>query len=154
MQKRLFPFLLILLLIVDIYDGDSKAAESYGVDDGHVGKVTLSGAIADYFEAEVETLKTNDAVVITISSIANPNRVILLSSIFVSKGEYSVPNEFDVIFSDPSTHNIYELNDGIVIIKNIGTSSSTGTLIGSGYGLNMLTFEIDSTKILSISVEF
>ncbi len=118
-------------------------------------RIALSGAASGDFDAITGYINTGNAVAISLSAKSgDSNLELLLSASTVSTGSYSVPDVYNVTFSDESKNIIYNFYSGTVEIEEMTKAKVAGTFTGNAYGTNLNTFVTDSTKVLSLSAKF
>lgn len=153
MKAKLFgSFLILVLLFVGCSDDNSVTDPTGG--NSNSSKVTFTGAENGSYDAEVGILNAGDGALISLSEKNSSDRSLLLGSSIVTTGTFTIPDQYEATYTNLSTNKIYTLFSGTVKINSISATSISGSINGSGYGLDLSNFKIDSTKVLKISAEF
>ncbi len=134
--------------------GSPTEPERSGGGNGE-NRIAFSGAASGDYDATTGYINTGNAVAISLSAKSgDSNLELLLSASTVSTGSYSVPDVYNVTFSDESKNIIYNFYSGTVEIEEMTETKVIGTFKGNAYGTDLNKFVTDSTKVLSLSAKF
>ena len=152
MKTKLISLFLVLVIML-IGCGEDTSVTDPGGGDSNSSKMTLSGSKSGSYDVEVGMLNVGDGVAISLDA-KEENKALMISSSLVKSGTFNIPDEYSATYTDVPANKIYEFGSGSVKINSISGTNVSGSVTCSGYGLDLTTFETDSTKLLTITAEF
>lgn len=152
MKTKLFIILLLFTILL-IGCGDDSVTDPENNVIENKGSITLSGAASGNYDAKIGFINNGNAVTITVADKEGKVSFVL-SSNQVKTGTFTIPDEFEITYTNTKDTVMADFHTGTVTVNDISTSSVNGSFTGSGYPLFLPTWTIDSTKTVNATATF
>lgn len=152
-MKFAITILVIIISFIGCGSDDDNITNTTGNTVTNQATINLSGAAIGNYDAEVGLINDGESVTISVGD-KNGNLGFILSSKKVQTGTFSIPDEYEILFSNSLDTTMVDFHSGTVKIDEISTLAVKGSFTGKGYPMKLNTFEIDSTKTVNATVTF
>ncbi|MBI9072890.1 MAG: hypothetical protein JEY94_14915 [Melioribacteraceae bacterium] len=154
MYKKLIATLSILLLLfVGCSDDKSSPNEPEDTSAAGKNKISLTGSDTDSFECDVLYLNDGASLGITMADKTG-NKALILNSNEMTTGTFSIPNDYEALYTDSENAIMYSFHAGTVKIDEITQTKISGSITASAHPMSLLTFQVDESKTLTIDTSF